>query len=151
MKKSSLPADAAPVTTPDQVPNAKWQTWALIDAAFKDDHNTIGSVYSFCVNRLQQLVGDCSEYSVKPGPRSFVVLTSDGHWGRGASLAEAAQLALKAGARRSSPTHGVLVLNDATPEVNQMGSVIAESEAAILQLGPLGTVGALINAGKESS
>lgn len=124
-------------------PAATWATWALLKAAAGFSPDTLEA---YITNRLRQLVGD-----PEAGPRAFVVLTGCGHWGRGATLTEAAAKAYKAGAGKREWARAVLVLNDDTPEVNQGGRIISNSDSAQLNLGAVGTVGALMKGGAACS
>ncbi len=55
---------------------------------------------------------------------SFLVLSHDGHWGRGDTVEEAARNCVKAGAHRSGSASVLLVLGDETAEVNEAGYII---------------------------
>jgi hypothetical protein len=146
MKPENIPS--SPTTDPE-LPQADWANWALIKAALGPLNPRTDYAKALCANRLQQLVGDnCESYDVKPGPRSFIILSGDGHWGRGNTVGEAAKKALQSGARRPSTATGVLVLNDGTAEVNECGSVISDSQSAQFNLGVIGTIGSVINANK---
>lgn len=127
---------------------SKWATWALLNEAFNSDSDRFNESQRQCVRRLQQLAGSNPDFPVKPGPRMFVIITSGGHWGRGQTLGEAAKTTRKAGAARSEIAVGILVLNDATPEINGGGGLITESIAETYQLGRLGTLGSILNANK---
>ncbi len=98
-------------------------------------------VSDLLAERIRKLVGGSDA-----GPRSFVVYTGCGRWGRGETLKEAAQAAHKEGAKKTEPARASLVLNDAVPFVDNSGAVNAASAAAIIRLGGVGTVGALLSA-----
>lgn len=143
-------------TTPDGVrtrrddldettPNARWANWALLDAVSKLENfktDEAQSLLSLIVGRFRATL---SEHEGM-GPRSFVVATDDGHWGAGQTLPMAARKALAAGGRRPSKAMAWLILNDATPEVNQMGGVISDSVSSQFGLGVVGTLGSILNA-----
>lgn len=130
----------------DETPQSNWAGWALLQAAEKPGALEKGSLGWLLAERLGKLFGHNPDGEFKPGPRSFVVYTNCGHWGRGNTLEAAAKKAYDAGASKTSRASAVLVLNDATPEVNQGGSVISESDSEQLSLGVVGTIGSIINA-----
>ena len=122
-------------------------TWAILQEVFKPDGDANALLYA--AHRLQQFHGDDVDAPVKPGPRSYVVLTNSGHWGRGNTPVAAAREAKRAGASNGDNALLVLVLNDSKPEVNQAGSVISNSDSAQVSIGVIGTIGAIIKANPE--
>ena len=118
---------------------ANWASWALLQEASNDNSTQQDMALRFCRDRLQKLFG-----TEDPGPRCKVVMTADGHWGRGRTLKEAAQTAVKAGARKTSKAHIFQVLNDATPEINEYGYTIVNSDAELIDIGTVRTLGSLI-------
>lgn len=128
----------------NETPQPSWATWALLNEAFKPGVLVPGSVPEMCVHRLAQLAGQDPGCPVKPGPMARVVITNDGHWGRGKTLGEAAAAALKAGARRTAVAFVAIVLNDDKPEVNDGGSIVANSDSFILNVGNVGKLGGIL-------
>ena len=130
--------------TEDETPNEKWNNWALLKAYEEPAHEAIRpQIAGWIAARFKASLDDLA-----PGPRSFLVITSCGHWGRGTNLAEAALAAKKSGGRRPSKAVVTLVLNDGTAQLNNYGSVLADSVATILHIGAVGTLGGLLNANK---
>jgi len=129
-----------------ETPTSKWATWALLQAAFQPDALVKDSIGELCAHRLQKLVGEYPSDTVQPGKRSFVAMTNTGYWARGNTPEAACKGLLKQGARKTDKVNLALVLNDDTPEVNQMGAIISESDSAQLNIGRIGTVGSIINA-----
>lgn len=133
------------ISTESEKPQANWATWALLREAFKPGVLVPGSVAEFCVHRLHRLVGQDPDVPVPLGKRTFVVVTNCGHWGRGNTLEAAAIAAHKVGARKTSKAFVVLVVNDDTPEVNQGGCIISNSDSDQFNIGWVGTVGGILN------
>lgn len=132
---------------PDEPLKPEHATWAILAEVFKPDGDANAVLYA--AHRLQKLVGEDPDAPVKPGPRSFVLVTNGGHWGRGNTLQSAATNASNAGASKAELCVGVLVLNDNTPAVNQAGSVISNSDSAQLNIGAVGTIGSILRANKK--
>jgi hypothetical protein len=130
----------------DDTPAVDWNNWALLRDALTVHPMPKGSIGQLCAMRLQQLVGDQPQGGISRGGRTFIISTNDGHWGRGKYLHEAAQAALKAGARRPSLAFLSIVLNDGTAEINEAGNIVADSISATIAVGRVGTVGGILNA-----
>lgn len=123
-------------------------TWAILQEVFKPDGDANAVLYA--AHRLQQFHGDDIDAPIKPGPRSYVMLTNSGHWGRGNTPVAAALEAKRAGARNGDHACLVLVLNDSTPEVNEAGMVISNCDSAQLQIGMIGTIGSILRVNPKS-
>jgi hypothetical protein len=125
-----------------KTPSANWANWALINASLvASDATTKAAVADLITKRFVETVSENNH-----GPRTFVVLTDWGTWGRGATLAEAAAKAVKAGAPRKAKAVATLVLNDAEPTVTSHGELLASSGATLLYLGVVGTLGGILTA-----
>lgn len=149
----SMSAETAAALPPAVVQDAGnsdplvWATWYLLTHGLTEATPPHGLPY-FCMVRLQKLLGETERAGITPGPRSIVLIGTGGHWSRGANMVEAAKGMLKAGAGRTERVQAVLVLNDDTPEVNQVGEVVSNSASAQLTLGLVGTVASILNAEK---
>ena len=124
---------------------AEYANWALIKA-YEDagiDATTKAEVADLIKNRFTETVSHTSH-----GPRTFVVMTDWGTWGRGETLAEAAAKALKAGAPRKAKAIATLVLNDAEPGICSDGSLSYASKGTSIYLGVVGTLGSVLLANK---
>jgi len=131
--------------TKTETPTAEWANWALINAYEEVgiDVTAKAEVADLIKTRFVESLCETDH-----GPRTFVVLTDWGTWGRGETLAEAAAKAVKAGAPRKAKAVVTLVLNDHQPSVNQHGGTFASSKATLLHLGVVGTLGSILTANK---
>ncbi len=127
----------------NETPSASWANWALINAYEEATSETKPAVADLIVKRFEKTVS-----AALPGPRSFLVMTDWGTWGRGPTLAEAAAKALKAGAPRKAKALATLVLNDAEPWVSSDGLTSASSVATLVYLGVVGTLGSILKVNK---
>jgi hypothetical protein len=57
----------------------------------------------------------------------YLVISHDGHWGRGDTVEKAAQACIKAGAHRSKFASVLLILGDETAELNAAGYIIRDA------------------------
>ncbi len=64
----------------------------------------------------------------------YLVISHDGHWGRGDTIEEAVGICIKAGAHRSRSASVLLVLGNETAEVNKAGYVIREGGSHSIKL-----------------
>jgi len=152
------PGDTVVVDRPEltpinenETPNPSWNTWSLIQearkqlASNKGNSTFISELFHWIVDRLEKF--DISW--AKHGPITFVITTDDGHWGQGDSIDYAAQAAYANGASKIARAMLTIVINDATPWVNDYGVVNSSSQSALKNIGIVGTVGSIINANKK--
>ena len=143
------PSDKTPVT-----PSPDWANWALLQAWFT--HQSQGNpvldsdrpaLAEMIINRFAAILGEGHNWGDIPlGPRSYVVLTNAGLWGRGKTLVDAVKAT-----KSYSKTHkvtAVLVLNDDKPTVDGYGTVHSSSVSSQFNLGVVGTVGSILNVNK---
>ncbi len=57
----------------------------------------------------------------------YLVVSHDWYWGRGDTVEKAARTCLSQGASRKAPATVLLILGDATAEVNQGGNIIRDA------------------------
>ena len=131
--------------TKTETPTAEWANWALINAYEEVgiDAATKASVSDLIKTRFNETVS-----ATNHGPRTYVVMTDWGTWGRGTTLAESAAKALKAGAPRKAKAIVTLVLNDADPGIGSDGSLWSSSKSTTVYLGVVGTLGSILTANK---
>lgn len=123
---------------PIEIPQANWNNHALIRALGNPE--TQATALPLIAARFTA--------TLKADP-VFVIATDDGHWGRGITLRIAAEHAVDAGARRTAKAHAWVVVNDPEPVVNDFGTLVASSQALLLSVGVVGTVGGILNATKS--
>lgn len=92
----------------------------------------VGAAVDECFRRLEAIAthGRTGGAAV-----SFVVITVCGHWGRGATLAEAAQQAYKAGARKRTACQGYVVIGDSRPSLTTGGRLEHNAGAVVVPCG----------------
>ncbi len=134
------------------VPSSDWANWALLQAYYTglsqgvevaDKH----ILPELIINRFAQIAGEhqCGNSPI-PGPRSYVILTDGGLWGRGKTIAEAVKAAKSY--TRTALVRATLVINDDKPTVDEWGRVSSSSLSMQVYLGAIGTVGSILNANK---
>ena len=132
----------------DEIPNAQWQTWGLIQAA--RELPNMPPLIGWCLDRLQAFdISGCYNPQERVKQVTSYVVRCPYTWGRGKTIGEAAKAVLKAGASRTDTAVLTVVLNDTSPWVGGMGGVNANSAAMILDLGPVGTLGAMLKVNKD--
>lgn len=131
----------------NEIPNAKWATWGLVKAIRKEMPD-MSPLLKWIVDRLETYDIGCGGENVSH--KVSYIITANGYWGRGKTVAEAAEACRKSGAPRTFKACLTIVINDETPEVNEAGYLITESDATSRCVGLIGTIGSILNANKDS-
>lgn len=126
--------------------------WALLDSV--DEHNKVDRYSVAAVEVKDEIVERyraIDNHEREGGAATKVlVVTQDGHWGRGKCIADAAQQARQAGANPGTSVKVYLVVGDDTPSVDSAGRIERSAGSIIFPIGSSATLRPLMVPGSFS-